>query len=593
MAHKFCNSLFRYSRRQTLPVNIGTLTIGFGRRIAVQSMCTTKTTDTEASLAQTLRIVEAGGDIVRLTAQGRAEVEGLRLLKERLYENRCMVPIVADIHFNANIADEAAQWVDKVRINPGNYIDKKGAGAPHIYTEKEYTEEKERLKERFLKFLDICKKNNRSIRIGVNHGSLSDRLMSRYGDTPEGMVASAMEFLEICAAENFNNVVVSMKSSNTQTMVRAYRMLVAAMSEAGMSYPLHLGVTEAGEGEDGRIKSAVGIGALLGDGLGDTLRVSLTEEPENEIPIGKELVAHFAKLNSHNDIDATDTKHYHPYSYHRRETVAVGNIGGNNPPIVIVSENSEIQKGGELMPDYIFSKVSNSKNYISPSDISLGCVDNRCRFSQLSIKELTPEVILQLKNNPQIVVIAISTNTNNTAELRSFSLTLSNHGLTNPIIARRTYNCNSSNSLALESAADNGVLFIDGLFDGIWIENIGDGVLPDDIVSISFSILQSSGVRYSKTEYVSCPGCGRTQFALGETLRRVKEATSALKGLKIAVMGCIVNGPGEMADADYGYVGSGAGLITLYKGREVVKRNISEADAIDELLKLIKSNTEF
>ena len=524
--------------------------IGSAHRVAIQSMCTTDTLDTESSAEQAAAIADAGGELVRFTAQGRSQAENLSRIRRRVREKGYLTPLVADIHFNPAAAEIAARNVEKVRINPGNFIDKRATFSGVEYSDQEYRAEIERLDERFSGLLEICRKHGTALRIGVNHGSLSDRIMSRYGDTAEGMVASAMEFLRICRRERFDDVVVSMKSSNTQVMVRAYRMISAAMSEAGMDYPLHLGVTEAGEGEDGRIRSAVGIGALMADGLGDTIRVSLTEAPQAEIPVARLLADIMSEREGHAPIPEQPTDTYSPYGYRRRKSAAKGEIGGENPPAVLSS----------------------------PPEGSL----------TLTLSDLDDDMLSTLREQG-CVIVAESTNANPTAELRALFLRLDSHGMDNPVIISRRYRAMSPEELTLRAAADCGALFIDGYGDGLMISCPGHD--EAECERLAYGILQAARVRFTRTEYISCPGCGRTLFSLEQTLRRVKEATAGLKGLKIAVMGCIVNGPGEMADADYGYVGAGPGRITLYKGGEPV-RTIPEERAIEELTALLRENDE-
>lgn len=548
---KFCDSLFRYERRRCHTVTVGDVKIGSSYGVVPQSMCTTDTLDTEASARQAAAIADAGGKLVRYTAQGRSQAQNLKAIKERLAEMGYNVPLVADIHFNPAAADIAATVVEKVRINPGNFVDKRATLENVEFTPQEYEDDKRRLDERFTAFLAICREHGTAVRIGVNHGSLSDRIMSEYGDTPQGMTESAMELLRICKRERFDDVVVSMKSSNTQVMVRAYRMIATAMRAEGMDYPLHLGVTEAGEGEDGRIKSAVGMGALMADGLGDTIRVSLTEAPEAEIPVANALISIFEGREKHAPIPEQATDSYSPYEYKRRNSRRIGEIGDGQPPVV-------------------------------PDSLPEGT-------RELSIWKLDAETLEKLRREP-CVVAAVSDNINATAELRAFFLRLDNAGIDCPVIIVRRYPAMSEEDFALRAAAECGQLFIDGYGDGLMLEC--EGLSKEVCEKTAYAILQAARVRFTKTEYISCPGCGRTLFNLTETLRRVKAATSELKGLKIAVMGCIVNGPGEMADADYGYVGAGPGKVTLYKGREAVKRAIPEERAIDELLDLLKQNNE-
>lgn len=561
--------LSRYERRKTVAVRVGELVIGSDYPVRVQSMANTDTNDTEACVAQALRIAEAGGELVRFTAQGRREAENLRNIKAGLRAKGCRVPLVADIHFNPEAAFIAAEIVEKVRINPGNFIDKR-ADFTHVeYTEEEYGQELERLREKFVRLLDICKKHGTALRIGVNHGSLSDRIMSRYGDTPAGMVESAMEFLRICIRENFDQVVLSMKSSNVRVMVHAYRLLVARMREEGMAFPLHLGVTEAGDGEEARVKSAGGIGALLADGLGDTIRVSLTEAPENEIPVARKLTAHFIGKDTSASLKASGTEHYSPFEYQKRESAASGIIGGENPPVVVAP--APINPNVDPAPDFLSGDP----------DVST--------WLTLTLDQL-PENTAFLKSNPQQVVVLESGCENGIAEQRAFFLRMMETGLQNPVIIKRSYREDDPETLQLKASADIAPLFLDGFGDGIRIENSSEKVTPEEVCSLSFSILQAARVRVSRTEYIACPGCGRTLFELTETLARVRQATSHLKGLKIGVMGCIVNGPGEMADADYGYVGAGPGRITLYKGKTVVARNIPQEEAVETLLKLIRKD---
>ncbi len=561
---KYCPSLVRYARRRSVPVRVGNVAIGGGNPIRIQSMTTTDTCDVEASVAQVGRIAAAGADIVRLTAQGRSQAGALGMIRERLRAGGITAPLVADIHFNPEAAMAAAENVEKVRINPGNFVDKRADFSLIEYTDEQYGEELRRLEDKFTALLDVCVANNTALRIGVNHGSLSDRIMSRYGDTPAGMVASAMEFLRVCRRRAFDNVVVSMKSSNTRVMVQAYRLLAAVMDEEEMAFPLHLGVTEAGEGEDGRIKSAVGIGALLADGLGDTIRVSLTEEPECEIPVARKLAVYFEGREDHEPIGEVDESLYSPYEYVRRISAVSGVIGGDNLPVVVMDVMPAGLADDEPAPDFVGD---------------LGWVF-------LSLPELTDAVLHELKQSPESVVVLVTYNVNGVAEQRAFFLRLMAAGVMNPVIIRRDYAEDDVETLQLKAASDLGPLLVDGFGDGIWISNRG-AVSDKDINSLAFGILQAARVRVSRVEYIACPGCGRTLFDLREVLSEVKKHTSHLKGLKIGVMGCIVNGPGEMADADYGYVGAGPGRVTLYKGKEVVRKNIPQDEAIAELLRVI------
>ena len=567
-------NLFNYNRRATVEVNVGGVTIGCNNPVRVQSMTNTSTMDTDGSVEQVMRIVAKGGELVRLTTQGNREAVNLGSIKEQLCARGCNVPLVADVHFNAAVADTAAQYADKVRVNPGNYVDAARVFKHIDYTDAEYAAELERLRERFVAFLNLCKANGKAIRVGVNHGSLSDRIMSRYGDTPSGVVESCMEFLRICRDENFSNVVVSIKTSNTAMMVTTVRRLVAVMQSEGISFPLHLGVTEAGDAEDGRIKSAVGIGALLADGIGDTIRVSLAEAPENEIPVAKELVEYISKRAGHAPIAGEP---YEGFCYQepvRRATVAVGCVGGSQVPVVV----GEAVDNPDITPDFIGSQLPT----VSIDEAADGSVISLC------IRCLSPENIAKLKALKDIIIVANSTHANPVGELRAVIHKLAAEGIAAPVIVHRCYKETAVETLRIKAAADLGVLLIDGLVDGIWLEN--PGIAATDINSIAFGILQATRARISKTEYIACPGCGRTMYDLQGTLAKIKAATAHLKGLKIGVMGCIVNGPGEMADADYGYVGAARGKVSLYRQKECVEKNIPEDEAIERLLQLIDSD---
>ena len=566
--------IFNYRRRATVEVNVGGVKIGCENPVRVQSMTNTSTMDTEGSVEQVLRIVGKGGELVRLTTQGNREAVNLGSIKEQLRARGCNVPLVADVHFNASVADTAARYADKVRVNPGNYVDTARVFKHIDYTDAEYAEELKRLRERFVAFLDLCKANGKAIRVGVNHGSLSDRIMSRYGDTPSGVVESCMEFLRVCRDENFNNVVVSIKTSNTSMMVTTVRRLVAVMAAEGISFPLHLGVTEAGDAEDGRIKSAVGIGALLADGIGDTVRVSLAEAPENEIPVAKELVEYISKRAGHAPVNGVP---YNGFCYEepvRRATAEVGCVGGAQVPVVV----GEAVSSPDITPDFIGSSLPT----VGIDEAADGKIISLC------IRCLTPENIAKLKSLKDIIIVANSMHANPVGELRAVVHKLATEGVTAPVIIHRVYKEQAVESLRIKAAADLGVLFIDGLADGVWIEN--PGIPAEDINSIAFGILQATRARISKTEYIACPGCGRTMYDLQGTLAKIKAATSHLKGLKIGVMGCIVNGPGEMADADYGYVGAARGKVSLYRQKECVEKNIPEEEAIERLLQLIDND---
>ena len=523
---KFCDSLTRFSRRPTDEVRIGTVGVGGDNPIRLQSMTNTDTNDTEASVAQVERIAAAGGEIVRLTAQGRREAANLGRIRALLDNRGCRVPLVADIHFLPAAALVAAEQVEKVRINPGNWNERGGE---------------------FDELLSTCRRRGVALRIGVNHGSLSPSIMERYGDTVEGMVASAMEYLRRCREAAFGQVVVSIKSSNVRVMVQAYRMLVAAMRREGMRYPLHLGVTEAGDDREGRVKSAVGIGALLCDGIGDTIRVSLTEAPEREIPVARTLAGYFAGRENHAPIPDVDESLYSPYEYRRRVSAETDGIGGGRPPVIA----SEI-------PGMVRSRLFEAR-------------------------------VADIDSIPDGQVVLLSTdNLNGVAEQRAFFLKMIEKGKTNPVVIRRTYDERDAEALQVKAAADLGPLLLDGFGDGIWIENRNGAVAQDEIDATSLAILQAARVRVSKAEYIACPSCGRTLYDIERTLSAIKARTSHLRGIRIGVMGCIVNGPGEMADADYGYVGSGPGRITLYKGREIMERNIPQERALDALVELIR-----
>ena len=609
--------LFNYSRRESSVNNVGAVPMGGDNPIRIQSMTTTPTTDTEASVAQSKRIIEAGGEYVRLTTQGVREAENLKNINAALRAEGIMTPLVADVHFNPNVADVAALYAEKVRVNPGNYIDPARTFKQIDYTDDEYAAELKRLEERFVPFLNICRENHTAVRIGVNHGSLSDRIMSRYGDTPEGIVESCMEFLRICKKQDFNDVVISIKASNTVVMVRSMRLLVSEMDKEDMHYPLHLGVTEAGEGEDGRIKSAVGIGALLADGIGDTIRVSLSEEPEAEIPVARHLVDYVTRRAGHMMIPAEASPKFDWLRPERRATDAVENIGDTNVPVVIVSnfsENAEVSVNPDLTPDYIYvgenlpeNRPANQK-YIVDFSVWDGTPNTYPVFPYnaipfLSSYPLIPKFLVMqygvdaeeyvtcLMNHPEVVVVCVSHHQNRLGEQRALVHEMMRAGLRNPVVFCQAYRHSQEQKadFQLEAAADMGALMFDGLTDGIWLMNDGD-LSVKDIAETSFGILQAARLRPTKTEYISCPGCGRTLYDLRSTIARIKEATAHLKGLKIGIMGCIVNGPGEMADADYGYVGAGRGKISLYRRKECVAKNIPEEEAVERLLQLINED---
>lgn len=622
--------LFNYKRRAATVAHVGRLNIGGDNPVRVQSMTTTSTLDTEGSVAQCKRIIDAGGELVRLTTQGRREAENLANISRQLRAEGYTQPLCADIHFNANVADVAACHTDKVRINPGNYVDPARTFKHLEYTDEQYAQELEKIEERLTTFIDLCKKHHTAVRIGVNHGSLSDRIMSRYGDTPEGIVESCMEFLRIFRKHNFDDVVISIKASNTVVMVRSVRLLVAEMDREDMHYPLHLGVTEAGEGEDGRIKSAVGIGALLADGIGDTIRVSLSEEPEAEIPVAKHLVRYIRRKQGHLLVPGVQAKNFDYLRPERRKTQAVGPIGGTQPPVVIVSEvqgaKEGVTQGQEaLRPDYIYvgqqmpdqpvegqryivdfnafgrelQKHMDVADYMFPifpynaMPYISAVPDTAPIFLVLPYGSCAEEYKACLKANPNVVVVVPSQHQNRLGEQRALVHELMAEGIENPVVFAQAYKHSQQEKadLQLEAAADMGALMMDGLTDGLWLMNDGD-IAMQDLTDTAYGILQAGRLRMVKTEYISCPGCGRTLYDLRTTIARVKEATKSMKGLKIGIMGCIVNGPGEMADADYGYVGAGVGRIALYRGKVCVERGIPEAEAVEHLLQLIKEDQE-
>ena len=611
--------LFNYRRRSSSPVQVGDLQIGGDAPIRIQSMTTTNTNDTEACVEQAERIIKAGGELVRLTTQGRREAENLKNINAQLRADGFNTPLVADVHFNANVADVAALYAEKVRVNPGNYVDPARVFKKIEYTDAEYADELKKLEDRFVPFLNICKEHHTAVRIGVNHGSLSDRIMSRYGDTPEGIVESCMEFLRICKKEQFDNVVISIKASNTVIMVRTVRLLVDEMDRNDMHYPLHLGVTEAGEGEDGRIKSAVGIGALLADGIGDTVRVSLSEEPEAEIPVARHLVDYITKRKGHLMVPATASPDFNWLRPERRKTRAAGGIGGSNVPVVITSLPNgqtaiDAEFGADTTPDYIYcgsSLPANRKEgqkYIVDFNAYTGAKDTYpifpynatpfissvkadVKFLVLQLGAPSEEYLACLKAHPEVVVIAVSNQQNKLGEQRALTHELWTNGLFNPVVFAQMYRHSAQEKadFQLEAAADMGALMIDGLCDGIWLMNDGD-INVRDIADTSFAILQAARLRTSKTEYISCPGCGRTLYDLRSTIAKIKAATAHMKGLKIGIMGCIVNGPGEMADADYGYVGAGPGKISLYKQKMCVEKAMPESEAVEHLLRFIEED---
>ncbi|WP_256009231.1 (E)-4-hydroxy-3-methylbut-2-enyl-diphosphate synthase [Desertivirga xinjiangensis] len=646
----YCNSLTQYSRFVTREVAIGDIPMGGSHPIRIQSMTTTDTLNTIATVEQTIRMVEAGCEYVRITAPSIKEAQNLAEIKKELRLRGYNVPLVADIHFTPNAAEVAARIVEKVRINPGNYADKKRFDQLD-YTPAEYQAELDRIYSKFAPLVKICKEYGTAMRIGTNHGSLSDRIMSYYGDTPRGMVESAMEFMRMCEALDYHNLVISMKSSNPQVMVQAYRLLVETMKNEGMNYPLHLGVTEAGDGEDGRIKSAVGIGTLLEDGLGDTIRVSLTEEPEYEAPVARALAKRYEKRRSSEtgeDVRSSERLQlpdgFSPYEYKKRASAELNTfIGGHQVPRVIVDLSNKNLKDpkilagagynfselldkyhmGDQSVDFVYladqlpsfnmpgnlkqlydystwREIANRKNthplYTFTDYIKADQKDGFLNLVKISNADLKTEDFRKLEINDTLVFVLETDQEHGMADQRQFFFSLSEAGIQVPVIIRRSYTKEMLaadaesvvSNLQLYSATDMGALLVDGLGDGIWLD------APDmdtkSLVSTSFGILQATRSRISKTEYISCPSCGRTLFDLQETTQMIRSRTSHLKGLKIGIMGCIVNGPGEMADADYGYVGTGPGKITLYRGREVVKKSVNTENALDELIDIIRED---
>ena len=614
-------------RRKTINVNIGGVMMGSDFPIRVQSMTTTNTNHIEATVAQCVRIANAGAHLVRCTAQGVREAKSLRLVKEELLRRGYTIPLVADIHFNPNAALEAVKYVDKVRINPGNFAEPVIQGQELL---QDYSTELVNVEERVLPLLELCRQRDVAVRIGVNHGSLSRRITSRYGDTPMGMAQSAMEFLRVFAKHNFQSLVVSMKSSNTRVMVYATRLLVQLMEAENMYYPLHLGVTEAGEGEDGRIKSAVGIGALLADGMGDTIRVSLTEEPELEIPEAIALANHFLLRESLPELIEPDDIPINPIEFNRRTTIPVLHVGGNNHPVVVANLMCQEDFTSASIEAWGWKNEANGSRWVQADDRSAdlifigncspigipgyenlpligaspqcmyGWEDIRCihspspgrtRFIDANLETLTPENLDCLRSESSSILLIREGGPGAFNRIRAAIFRLIRSGIKIPVVVGLESAAGGSN-FQLLAAADCGPLFIDGLGDGLML-SASNAVPQSTLMSTAFGILQAARARFTRTEFISCPGCGRTLFGLNQTLIRVKERTQHLRGLKIAVMGCIVNGPGEMADADYGYVGAGPGRVSLYKGKDVVKRNVPEDDAVDELVELIRRNGDW
>jgi (E)-4-hydroxy-3-methylbut-2-enyl-diphosphate synthase len=649
----YCNSLTEYSRLKTLEVKVGELLLGNFHPVRVQTMTTTDTMDTIATVAQTIRCIEAGAELVRITAPSKKEAENLLNIKNELNRRGFHVPLIADIHFTPNAAEIAARIVEKVRINPGNYVDKKKFELLE-YTDSEYVEETDRIRTRFTPLVKICKEYGTAMRIGTNHGSLSDRIMSRYGDTPMGMVESAMEFLRIARDQSYHNIILSMKSSNPKVMVQAYRLLIEKMMEEfAECYPLHLGVTEAGDGEDGRIKSAIGIGTLMEDGIGDTIRVSLTEDPEFEIPVCKDLVKRYEKRHIPSFIPPIIKVPYNPYEYLRRSTYAVSNISSKLVPVVVadfmravlVSPDDLISIGYTYDPlldkwnisdgaaDYLYSgdkeldfklpgtlkTICNYSTWLKASNKTMYFPLFRgneymkytehsqlLNFVSVDANDTEAEELFETIRNDHTVVLCIwPSGLHAMPCVRRLITELMNRNLLCPVIISVESNANTIDEQLIQFSTDAGALLLDGMGDGIWLMNNPSTIRNSKVSgrtyletrnnhqflnNTSFSILQATRTRISKTEYISCPSCGRTLFDLQETTARIRAVTNHLKGVKIAIMGCIVNGPGEMADADFGYVGSGPGKITLYRGKEVIKRSVNSDVAVEELINLLKES---
>ena len=629
----FCNSLTEFSRSETREVIVGDLGIGANNPIRIQSMTTTDTMNTEETAKQSIRMIKAGSELVRITAPSKREAENLINIKNKIRNRGYNTPLVADIHFTPNAALIAAEIVEKVRINPGNYVDKKNFNFIE-YNDESYGLELDRIKERFVPLVKVCKNNKTAMRIGTNHGSLSDRILSRYGDTPLGMVESALEFVRICEELDYHNLIISMKASNTQVMVQAYRLAVAMMKKEGMNYPLHLGVTEAGDGEDGRVKSSVGIGALLEDGIGDTVRVSLTEEPELELPVAKLLIDRYNNRYKHARIPPIVKPLFQPYSYSKRESLLKNNIGNDQVPRVIIDISKEDELTYEHLVnvgytyskkldkwiiadqavDYIF--IGNNKlKFKLPG--TLYVIQNirfweknkqafplftlkeyfkykgkkgSINFVNISTTEFFSSNLLKLKKDDSIVLLINTMNDHWVADIRRIFLELEKINWKVPVIINKEYYSITKDEFQLYSSTDIGSLLLDGFGDGIWLSS---DFSYDIITKLSFGILQATRTRISKTEYISCPSCGRTLFDLQKVTSEIRSKTNHLKGVKIGIMGCIVNGPGEMADADYGYVGTGVGQISLYKGYEVVKKNIPADVAVQALIDLIKENGDW
>ena len=578
----------RYQRRPSIEVKIGTLPLGGSYPVRVQTMANTSTMDTEACVAQAERVVSAGAELLRYTTQGKKEASNMANIHASLRAKGLHIPLVADIHFNPTAADEALEHIEKVRVNPGNYVDTK-TSEPRVWTDEVYAEMHERVVERFGRFVKRAKELGRAIRIGVNHGSLSERMVMLYGDTPEGMVQSALEYLDVCRLHDFHNVVISMKSSNTLVMTAAIRLLAQRLDELNYpAYPLHLGVTEAGEGEDGRIKSAVGIGSLLADGLGDTIRVSLSEDPEFEIPVGRALVDYVATrspLPVTEELLPSWDEYKRLANGSRKETSSVGRlVGGNNLPIVLCKTDRSEDALSEVRPDYYLHNDG-------LLETASGAVVKDLSYIETSYQHINDELIQSLLAKPDQLIILNALGDNPIAEWRLGFTLLARHGVRNPIILGRYYETDNLDLFRLQASADAGTILLDGWGNGLCLT--ASKLRTEDVTKTQLGILQATRLRMSKTEFISCPGCGRTLYNLQETIARVKGATSHLKGLKIGIMGCIVNGPGEMADADYGYVGAAPGKIDLYKGQTCIRRGVPQEEAVEQLIELIKSEGDW
>ncbi|QQS49681.1 MAG: (E)-4-hydroxy-3-methylbut-2-enyl-diphosphate synthase [Bacteroidota bacterium] len=608
----YCSNLYHFQRRSSNEVKVGKISIGGIAPLVVQTMTSTPTSNISLTVEQIIRSIKAGAKLVRITVPSMNDVNYLAEIKKQLRAKGFDTPLVADVHFNQKIAFEAARVVEKVRINPGNFADSKKFNQVD-YTEEQYQNELARIRSEFNPLLKICRQHQTALRIGTNHGSLSDRIMSRFGDTPEGMAESAMEFLRICHEANFNDVVVSMKASNTLVMVQAVRLLVHSMEAENMHYPLHLGVTEAGEGEDGRIKSAIGIGALLADGIGDTIRVSLTEEPECEIPVAEKLLSLFEGMENHSKIQAPLSYPLNPYQFSRRKTSKVLNIGAEMPPIVVILRSAEFLQ--DLNPDYLLNEITSEglsfsttvsiplqerERLLSKTGVPYPIVDAQhpdlgkhtgVAFLRVYAEDLTEEILNRLSGLEEKVIVLFTSNINVTAALRAAILRMWEASVRLPVIVSFKMDDADLERFQLHAAASLGALLLDGLCDGIWLEN--SLINPLDIASTAFGILQASRLRVSRPEYISCPSCGRTQFNIQKTTRQIREKTAHLKGLKIGIMGCIVNGLGEMADADYGYIGGAPGKVNLYHRKELIKKGVPEESALDELIELIKQNNDW